>query len=107
MKSMPPITTNTIAIALVTHDAYIGSCAGPQPWSSRRFSLGTGSTLSRARACSVRGATRTEPSAEDRAAAAKPMKIAGPQSAIWVMTNWSAASASGVALWASLTATSV
>ena len=73
MKSSPPTSTNTSAIALDTQVATTGSPVVPEPCLSMRVTLGTGRTLSRASACRVLGATSSEPRADDSAAAPSPM----------------------------------
>ena len=105
MKSTSPTTTKQIAMAPDRAMAQRGSPAPPNPLASNRFSAGKGRTRSWPSAWRVRGATRIDPSAEDRVAAASPIKTAGPQTATRAMTNWSAWSSSGFTLTASLMAT--
>ncbi len=72
--------------------ALVGSLSFSLPLASHPFRPVPGKTLSLPMACSVLGATMIDPRAEEREAAASPIGIMGPQSAIFCMINWSEAS---------------
>ena len=103
---MSPINTNANAMTHVAKDARTGSCSGPRPLFNQSL-MPSGKMPSAAMACSVRGATMMEPSAELMAAAANPTGMMGPQSAMFSMYSSSVASASSGADHQSLIATAM
>ena len=104
-KSISPINTNTKAIKQVTKVLLKGSFF--LAFDNQLSSVWLGKILSFARACNVRGATITDPSAEDTAAHANPIGIIGPQIAMSLMTSWLLARFSKVVDIVSLKATSI
>ena len=74
---MLPRETKARMMIEVRMVAFTGSLASPEPAFSALFQSGTGSMRSPARACSVLGATKMEPMAEDAVAVANPMGIIG------------------------------
>ena len=64
---------------------------------SQLFKVSVGKISSTPNACSVLGATITDPNAEEIAAQAKPIGIIGPQIAIRLIMSWSAARSSNEA----------
>ena len=77
-----PSMTKTIAIAEVTSVALRGSFVAPTPAETKSLRRGRGTMRSAPRACSVRGATRMDPIAEEIVAHARPIGMIGPQIAI-------------------------
>jgi len=96
-KSSSPMITTAIASTPVTRVALRGSLAGPAPRARNRLAPPIGTQRSRAMACSMRGATRQLPMAEDSVAQARPIGMIGPQTAMSAMTSSWPASCSGVA----------
>ena len=89
----------------VTIVALRGSFASPCVAASSSFILGAGMMRSLPIAWRVLGATRIDPIAEDRVAAASPIGTMGPHRAIRLMTSWSATRTSGATEVASFTTT--
>ena len=71
-----PRATNANAISIVIMEALTGSLSFSLPFASHLFNDFIGKDLSLANACSVLGATITEPRAEEIVEAAKPRGIA-------------------------------
>ena len=69
----------------------------PTPAASNRLTRLLGTIPSAASACSVRGATRIEPIADDSVAHASPIGMIGPQIAIRDIRSWSPARSAGLA----------
>jgi hypothetical protein len=80
-----PIATKRRAIPPEIRVAFSGSWAGPRPRARKALALTVGRTRSRARACSVRGATRIDPTADEMVAAPSPIGMIGPHRAIFDM----------------------
>ena len=89
MALMSPSQMATAAKRMAHKVAMRGSFFFPKP---RPISLGTAPSL--ANACSVRGADRSEPSAEESVAAQTPAMIVQPQRAHFIMTSESVKSRS-------------
>jgi len=106
-KLISPRIINIIAIIDTINNAFTGSFLFPRPEAKILFMRENGNILSKAIACNVLGAIRSEPMADDNEAAARPIGIIGPQIAILLMINWSFTNSSGVALKYSLTTTNV
>ena len=86
-KSISPMAIKKNAMKILINDACTGSLESAFPYPSQRLTKLFGNILSAPMACKVRGATRMEPSAEDSAAAAKPIGMIGPQYAILCMIS--------------------
>ena len=83
-----PSATKTKAMIHVINDAFIGSLSDFRPLANHWFTDLDGKDLSIDNACSVRGATITEPIADEMVEAAKPKGIAIlPPKAIFAMIN--------------------
>ena len=104
-KSIEPPATVATATSAVTSVALRGSLAAPWPAARKRLSARLGEAESPPSACSVRGATRIEPIAEESVAQPRPIGMIGPQSAMRAMTSWSLARISAGAENASLNTT--
>jgi hypothetical protein len=97
-RSTEPRTTMANVIAAVTSVALRGSFVSPSPRATNRLNRRTGMMWSAPIACSVRGATSTDPTADESVAQASPIGMMGPQSAMSAMAKPPLASCSGVAL---------
>jgi len=96
-KFSSPTSTKAKAIRMVTRELLKGSFDTGFPLANQVFTNLVGNTLSRPMACRVLGATIIEPRADEREAAANPIGIIGPQTAILCIIIWSLASSCGVA----------
>ncbi len=86
-KSTLPNTAITNASAAVTMVPFLGSFSLPLPAARNSVAPGTATTRSEASACSVRGATRMEPIADDSVAQASPIGMIGPHMAMRLITS--------------------
>ncbi len=87
--STSPSATKTNAIIQVTREALTGSLSFSLLFPSQALILREGNERSMASACKVRGATITEPTADDMVDAASPNGMAtAPPTAIFAMISW-------------------